>query len=98
MKKIIIGLIIGTIVVISGATSAFAARAYINDLQKVCTWQYSGSTAILIGNTVYDWRCELTNGQQKSLSIYWYCVSKYGSNANTSFDSQYLPYSWYCTY
>lgn len=65
MKKVIIGLIVSAIAVMSGATSAFAARAYINDLQKVCTWQYSGSTAILIGN---------------------------------SFDSQYLPYSWYCTY
>ena len=99
MKTATVSLMLSVIIIILGATSASAARAYIRDMNKVCAWQYPGSVGELYGRTVYDWKCLFKKtGVTKSLSVYRYCQAKYGSNANTSFDSEYLPYSWYCTY
>ena len=98
MKKTIAGLAISTAIVTLCSSAAFATKVYINDLQKVCAWQYPGTTAILSGTSVYNWKCKTSSNQCLDLNIYGYCQYKYGSTANTSFDDYALPYSWYCYY
>ena len=80
--------------------NTYAAIRRLSEINAshVCTHQHPGTTAFLGGSTVVDWFCStaFTGATRYSLSMYNWCVYKHGSNANTSYDDWWDPYSWYC--
>ena len=97
MKKALAILISASLAVafIVAPVNATTRLGEIRDPQVVCTYQNAGTALLYPPFNVVSWKC-VSGGTQTGLSMYGYCVHKYGSTANASYDSWSDAYSWYC--
>lgn len=96
---------IATATVAAGLTLGVTTQAHAAELggvsvQGACNNQYPGTTAVVVANNVYGWRCRTywSGGQvdYSGIDLSRQCRAQYGSGASANYLNYNDPYSWRC--
>lgn len=100
-KRIAVIAIAAAAVTVGVASSASAAtRLGGVSVQQACNAQYPGTTAVVVANNVYGWRCKTywSGGPvyYTGIDLSRQCRAQYGSRAYANYTNYNNPYSWGC--
>jgi hypothetical protein len=106
--RLLAGSVVSAAIVLTAATATMAPAAHAStrlggiSVQGACNNQWQESTAVLIANNVFGWRCKYQEGlgggevYYGSINLNQQCVYQYGNGAYAAYSDYNNPYSWSC--